>query len=89
MTRGTYSGADLLAVNADGNMPYDICQDQATLDYIEKRMSEKGELLIHRKIIFYTLKIKIKIMALIEAFLFSAWRFSCFLWCLAFQIFIF
>ncbi|KAG8176836.1 hypothetical protein JTE90_001975 [Oedothorax gibbosus] len=35
-------GADLLAVNADGNMPYDICDDDATLDYIENEMAKKG-----------------------------------------------
>ncbi|RWS03465.1 protein phosphatase 1 regulatory subunit 16A-like protein [Dinothrombium tinctorium] len=34
--------ADLLAVNADGNMPYDICEDEATLDYIESEMAKKG-----------------------------------------------
>ncbi|KAI6178521.1 hypothetical protein M3Y98_00509600 [Aphelenchoides besseyi] len=32
-------GADLLAVNADGNMPYDLCEDEShTLDYIEQEM---------------------------------------------------
>ncbi|KFM57169.1 Protein phosphatase 1 regulatory inhibitor subunit 16B, partial [Stegodyphus mimosarum] len=35
-------GADLLAVNADGNMPYDICDDDTTLDYIENEMAKKG-----------------------------------------------
>lgn len=35
-------GADLLAVNADGNMPYDICEDETTLDYIENEMSKRG-----------------------------------------------
>uniref|UniRef100_UPI00358FBDA8 protein phosphatase 1 regulatory inhibitor subunit 16B-like n=1 Tax=Myxine glutinosa TaxID=7769 RepID=UPI00358FBDA8 len=35
-------GADLLAVNADGNMPYDICEDEATLDFIEAAMTAKG-----------------------------------------------
>lgn len=35
-------GADLLAVNADGNMAYDICQDQETLDFVEQQMSAKG-----------------------------------------------
>ncbi|XP_015907242.1 protein phosphatase 1 regulatory subunit 16A [Parasteatoda tepidariorum] len=35
-------GADLLAVNADGNMPYDICEDETTLDYIESEMAKKG-----------------------------------------------
>ena len=36
-------GADLLAVNADGNMPYDICEDDNTLDYIESEMSKNGK----------------------------------------------
>lgn len=35
-------GANLLAVNADGNMPYDICEDEATLDYIENEMARRG-----------------------------------------------
>lgn len=35
-------GAHLLAVNADGNMPYDICEDEATLDYIESEMARRG-----------------------------------------------
>lgn len=36
------SGAELLAVNADGNMPYDICEDEVTLDYIETEMAKRG-----------------------------------------------
>ncbi|VDN86467.1 unnamed protein product [Brugia pahangi] len=36
------SGANLLAVNADGNMPYDICDDEATLDVIESEMASRG-----------------------------------------------
>ncbi|XP_073837777.1 protein phosphatase 1 regulatory subunit 16A-like isoform X2 [Musca autumnalis] len=35
-------GANLLAVNADGNMPYDLCADENTLDYIEAEMSKRG-----------------------------------------------
>lgn len=35
-------GANLLAVNADGNMPYDICEDDEVLDYIELEMAKKG-----------------------------------------------
>ncbi|XP_059176383.1 protein phosphatase 1 regulatory subunit 16A-like isoform X2 [Physella acuta] len=35
-------GAELLAVNADGNMPYDICEDEITLDYIETEMAKRG-----------------------------------------------
>ena len=34
--------ADLLAVNADGNMPYDICEDEETLEYIETQMADQG-----------------------------------------------
>lgn len=36
------SGAELLALNADGNMPYDICDDELTLDYIETQMDRIG-----------------------------------------------
>jgi protein phosphatase 1 regulatory subunit 16A len=36
------NGAELLALNADGNMPYDICDDDQTLDYIETQMDRKG-----------------------------------------------
>ncbi|KAJ8944327.1 hypothetical protein NQ318_016134 [Aromia moschata] len=35
-------GANLLAVNADGNMPYDICEDETALDYIESEMAKRG-----------------------------------------------
>lgn len=35
-------GADLLAVNSDGNMPYDLCEDEVTLDCIETAMAEQG-----------------------------------------------
>lgn len=38
----SFRGADLLAVNADGNMPYDICEDESTLDYIESEMAKRG-----------------------------------------------
>ncbi|NWV28741.1 PP16A phosphatase, partial [Origma solitaria] len=38
-------GADLLAVNSDGNMPYDLCEDEATLDCLESAMAERGEAL--------------------------------------------
>ena len=37
-----FSRANLLAVNADGNMPYDICEDDATLDVIENEMAAQG-----------------------------------------------
>lgn len=37
------SGADLLAVNADGNMPYDLCEDEATLELLEVVMAEQGQ----------------------------------------------
>lgn len=36
------NGANLLAVNGDGNMPFDICEDEATLDYIESQMVQRG-----------------------------------------------
>ena len=37
-----FRSADLLAVNADGNMPYDICEDEATLQFIETEMAGQG-----------------------------------------------
>ena len=37
-----FRGANLLAVNADGNMPYDICEDEQALDYIEAEMARRG-----------------------------------------------
>ena len=36
------AGADLLGVNADGNMPYDLCEDETTLSYIENEMARRG-----------------------------------------------
>lgn len=42
LTTHFFRGADLLAVNADGNMPYDICEDELTLDYIESEMAKRG-----------------------------------------------
>ncbi|KAI4886631.1 hypothetical protein NFI96_012748 [Prochilodus magdalenae] len=35
-------GADLLAVNSDGNMPYDLCEDDVSLDIIETAMANRG-----------------------------------------------
>ncbi|XP_028918376.1 protein phosphatase 1 regulatory subunit 16A isoform X1 [Ornithorhynchus anatinus] len=35
-------GANLLAVNTDGNMPYDLCEDDLTLDSIETAMADQG-----------------------------------------------
>ncbi|XP_045716869.1 protein phosphatase 1 regulatory subunit 16A [Phyllostomus hastatus] len=35
-------GADLLAVNTDGNMPYDLCEDEQTLDCLETAMADQG-----------------------------------------------
>lgn len=29
-------------MNADGNMPYDICEDEEALDYIENEMARRG-----------------------------------------------
>uniref|UniRef100_A0A8C1W077 Protein phosphatase 1, regulatory subunit 16B n=1 Tax=Cyprinus carpio TaxID=7962 RepID=A0A8C1W077_CYPCA len=40
--RHTHTGADLLAVNSDGNMPYDLCEDDPTLDIIETAMASRG-----------------------------------------------
>ncbi|XP_069588278.1 protein phosphatase 1 regulatory subunit 16A [Ranitomeya imitator] len=34
--------ANLLAVNSDGNMPYDLCEDDVTLDHIETAMADQG-----------------------------------------------
>lgn len=36
------NNADLLAVNTDGNMPYDICDDEVCLEYIESEMAARG-----------------------------------------------
>jgi protein phosphatase 1 regulatory subunit 16A len=36
------NGAELMALNADGNMPYDICDDERTLSYIETQMDLSG-----------------------------------------------
>ena len=47
-----YRGAELLAVNADGNMPYDICEDEVTLDYIETEMAKRGKLFVFVYICF-------------------------------------
>nr|XP_002122972.1 protein phosphatase 1 regulatory inhibitor subunit 16B-like isoform X1 [Ciona intestinalis] len=35
-------GANLLSLNADQNMPYDICEEEDTLVYIERAMAKKG-----------------------------------------------
>ncbi|CAK9297990.1 unnamed protein product [Gordionus sp. m RMFG-2023] len=35
-------GANLLALNADGNMPYDMCEEELALDILETEMSNKG-----------------------------------------------
>ncbi|KAM8811108.1 protein phosphatase 1 regulatory subunit 16A [Eudromia elegans] len=35
-------GADLLALNSDGNMPYDLCEDEVTLERLEAAMAEQG-----------------------------------------------
>ncbi|XP_041986897.1 protein phosphatase 1 regulatory subunit 16A isoform X2 [Aricia agestis] len=37
-----HRGANLLAVNGDGNMPYDICEEERTLDAIESEMAARG-----------------------------------------------
>ena len=33
-------------MNADGNMPYDICEDEVALDYIETEMAKRGGYII-------------------------------------------
>lgn len=33
----------MLAVNSDGNMPYDLCEDEPTLDVIETCMAYQGK----------------------------------------------
>jgi hypothetical protein len=38
------SGANLLAVNADGQLPYELCTNDATLDVLEAAMVVKGQL---------------------------------------------
>jgi len=43
------SGADVLALTSDGNMPYDLCEDEATLDVIESAMAEQGS----RSFVYY------------------------------------
>jgi len=45
------SGADLLAVNADGNMAYDLCDDVPTLEYIETEMSKRSQLVFFSKFV--------------------------------------
>jgi len=47
-----FSGADLLAMNSDGNMPYDLCEDPVTLDYIETTMTKQGSFLLFKSIAF-------------------------------------
>ncbi len=41
-----YRGADLLAINVDGNMPYDLCDDDETLILVETEMAKRREWLI-------------------------------------------
>jgi protein phosphatase 1 regulatory subunit 16A len=36
------NNGELLAVNTDGNMPYDICDDEVCLEYIESEMATRG-----------------------------------------------
>ncbi|KAL7058515.1 hypothetical protein AAHC03_016679 [Spirometra sp. Aus1] len=36
-------GADLLALNVDGNMPYDLCEDDDTLMLVESQMAARGD----------------------------------------------
>ena len=32
-------------MNSDGNMPYDLCEDEVTLEVIESAMAEQGQLI--------------------------------------------
>jgi len=34
-------------MNSDGNMPYDLCEDPITLDYIETTMTKQGMFLTY------------------------------------------
>jgi len=43
-----YSGADVLAMNSDGNMPFDLCEDEFTLDVIESAMAKQGQVKIQQ-----------------------------------------
>lgn len=37
-------GADLVAINADGNMPIDLVDDNEDIEfYLDEKMTEKGE----------------------------------------------
>jgi len=47
---GIHSGADVLALNSDGNMPYDLCDDELTLDVIESAMAKQGQLSLFRDV---------------------------------------
>ena len=38
-----YSGANVLALNSEGSMPYDLCDDELTLDVIESAMAKQGQ----------------------------------------------
>ena len=38
----TFDLSGPVAVNADGNMPYDLCEDETTLSYIENEMAKRG-----------------------------------------------
>jgi len=36
------SGANVLALTSEGTMPYDLCEDETTLDVIESAMTDQG-----------------------------------------------
>lgn len=41
--RCSFSGADLKACNADGLIPYDICDDEKTSDFLQSQMHKFGK----------------------------------------------
>jgi len=43
MCNAVCRGADVLAINSDGNMPYDLCEDIPSLDVIETEMTKRGK----------------------------------------------
>lgn len=59
-------GANLLAVNADGNMPYDICEDEKTLDCIEGNRICRNILLTFKDYHFQTYSVNNNVIYLLQ-----------------------